>query len=501
MRSLVLPNTGVVVSAGNPLIGGDARVNTRLPSAAPVLPGFTYSSILGSGGFADVFHYEQDSPKRQVAVKVMLSGYVDQASRDVFRAEADLMAQLSMHPAILTVHQSGVAADGRPYLVMEMCPSSVGERYRVERMSVADVLRIGIKIAGAVESAHRTGVLHRDIKPSNILLTVYGNPVLSDFGIAAVIGSVAPEQSVGLSVPWSAPEVLSAASNGDIASEVWSLGATVYSLLAGRSPFEVPGGENTPADLMTRIARGRLQPIERPDVPERLELVLRRAMSRRPEARQASALEFARELQMVEAELGLPQTQPDIAIDEWAQAPIADPADRTRASAIRQVDPGRRPRKVKATPADVAVEEARTVVRESLSTHGRSTTGSRIAAPRRTGRIVMAIAVAVVVLAAAVTTVLLTSGRGDGSIPVITDIAATVEDETAVFSWTSDDLLEGDNFVITSSDGSESIQRTSEFRIDGTPGAAECITVTVRRSGRLGEPSAEKCVELPDGTG
>jgi serine/threonine protein kinase len=479
-------------------------VNSRLPSAPPVLPGFTFSRILGSGGFADVFLYEQDAPRRQVAVKVMLSGYADQASRDVFRAEADLMAQLSTHPAILTVHQSGVSADGRPYLVMEMCPSSVGDRYRLDRLSIPDVLRIGIKIAGAVESAHRTGVLHRDIKPSNILQTVYGNPVLSDFGIAAVIGTVAPEQSVGLSVPWSAPEVVSGASQGGIASEVWSLGATVYSLLAGRSPFEEEGGANTPADLVTRIARAKLPPIGRADVPERLDLVLRRSMSRRPEARQSSALEFARELQMVEAELGIAQTQPDIAVDGWAQAAVSDPADRTRANAIRQIEPGRRPRKARQGPADVApAVDARTVVRESLGSPSRSTTESRSEPPRRSRRtaIVMAIAAAVVVLAAAITTVVVTNSGGDDAIPVVADISASAQDGTAVFSWASDDVEDGDNFVITSSDGSESIQRTTEFRIDGSAGDVVCVTVSVRRSGRLGEPSAEKCVELPGGAG
>lgn len=478
-------------------------MNSRLPSAPPVLPGFAYSTILGSGGFADVFLYEQDAPKRQVAVKVMLSGYADQAARDVFRAEADLMAQLSTHPAILTVHQSGVSADGRPYLVMEMCPSSVGDRYRDEPLSVAEVLRIGIKIAGAAESAHRAGVLHRDIKPSNILQTVYGNPVLSDFGIAAVIGTASPENAVGLSVPWSAPEVVSGASQGDIPSEVWSLGATVYSLLAGRSPFEVPGGDNTPADLMTRIAKAKLPPLGRPDVPERLDLVLRRAMSRRPEARQASALEFARELQMVEAELGVAQTEPDIAVDGWARAAISDPADRTRANVIRQVDPGRRPRKTKASPADAAVpESARTVVRESIGSRGRSTTGARAdqqAGPRRRVGL-LALAGALLVLAAAVVTVVVTGDRGESAIPVVSDIAVTVEDDTAVFSWATR-VLEGDNFVISSRDGSESIQRTSEYRIDGVPGDSVCITVTVRRAGRLGEPSAEKCVQLPDGTG
>ncbi|PSL36770.1 serine/threonine protein kinase [Labedella gwakjiensis] len=479
-------------------------MNSRLPSAPPVLPGFTFSAILGSGGFADVFLYEQDAPRRQVAVKVMLSGYADKAARDVFRAEADLMAQLSTHPAILTVHQSGVSADGRPYLVMEMCPTSVGDRYRDHPLSVADVLRIGIKIAGAAESAHRAGVLHRDIKPSNILQTVYGNPVLSDFGIAAVIGTVAPDSNVGLSVPWSAPEIVSGVSTGGISSEVWSLGATVYSLLAGRSPFEQPGGENSPADLMTRIARAKLPPLGRPDVPERLHDVLRRAMSRRPEARQSSALEFARELQMVEAELGIAQTHPDIAIDGWARAAVSDPADRTRANAIRQVDPGRRPRKTRTSPSDVApVEDARTVVRESLGSRGRSTTGvrddQRRGSRRRTA--VIAVSAAVVVLAAAVATVVLTGDRGDGTIPVVSDIAATVEDGTAVFSWTSADTVDGDNFVIMSSDGNESTQRTSEYRIDGTPGDSVCITVAVRRSGRLGEPSAEKCVQLPDGSG
>ena len=157
----------------------------RLPSQPPVLPGFSYVHVLGSGGFADVFLYEQNMPRRQVAVKVMLSEVVNDQVRQMFQAEANLMAQLSGHPSILTVYQASVSADGRPYLVMELCSASLSERYRRERISVAEVLRIAVKIGSAVETAHRAGVLHRDIKPSNILLTAYGHPVLSDFGIAA----------------------------------------------------------------------------------------------------------------------------------------------------------------------------------------------------------------------------------------------------------------------------------------------------------------------------
>ena len=225
-------------------------VARRLPSQPPVLPGFSYVHVLGSGGFADVFLYEQNMPRRQVAVKVMLNEVVNEQVRQMFQAEANLMAQLSAHPAILTVYQASVSADGRPYLVMELCSASLSERYRRESIPVPEVLRIAVKIGSAIETAHRAGVLHRDIKPSNILLTAYGHPVLSDFGIASTLTASREDDSVGLSIPWSAPEVLLDEVPGSIASEVWAFAATVYSLLAGRSPVERPGGANTSSDLL-----------------------------------------------------------------------------------------------------------------------------------------------------------------------------------------------------------------------------------------------------------
>src|SRR3954452_24445316 len=173
-------------SARTPNRRGD-DMTRRLPSAPPSLPGFTYVRPLASGGFADVFLYEQIMPRRQVAVKVMLADVVNDQVRQMFQAEANLMAQLSTHPSILTVYQASVSADGRPYLVMELCSASLSERYRREKLPVGEVLRISIKIASAVETAHRAGVLHRDIKPTNILMTAYGHPVLSDFGIAATL--------------------------------------------------------------------------------------------------------------------------------------------------------------------------------------------------------------------------------------------------------------------------------------------------------------------------
>lgn len=86
---------------------------TRLPSAPPILPGLAYIRPLGSGGFADVFLYEQDMPRRDVAVKVLPSDVRDPDLRRMFNAEADVLAHLSTHPSIVTVYQAGISADGR----------------------------------------------------------------------------------------------------------------------------------------------------------------------------------------------------------------------------------------------------------------------------------------------------------------------------------------------------------------------------------------------------
>jgi serine/threonine protein kinase len=116
----------------------------RLPSNPPNLPGFSFVRVLGSGGFADVFLYEQNMPRRQVAVKVLLSEVVTPQVRAMFQAEANVMAQLSAHPSVLTVYQASVSSDGRPYLVMELCSPALNQRYRVDPVPVPDVLRIGV---------------------------------------------------------------------------------------------------------------------------------------------------------------------------------------------------------------------------------------------------------------------------------------------------------------------------------------------------------------------
>ena len=287
-------------------------MSRRIPTDPPVLNGFSFVRALGSGGFADVFLYEQDLPRRQVAVKVLLSDAVNPRATQMFVAESRLMAHVSTHPAILTVFDAGVAADGRLYLVMEFCPSGFGDTYRTTRIPVAEVLRTGVRMASALETAHRANVLHRDVKPANILFTTYGHSVLSDFGIAATVAASDRGDAQGLSVPWSAPEIIAQHTTGTVGTDIFSLVATLFSLLAQRTPFERPGRDNAPGVIAGRILKGKPTDIDRVDVPDSLRRLLERGMSPDPLTRPLSALALARELQSVEAELGISQTQIDV---------------------------------------------------------------------------------------------------------------------------------------------------------------------------------------------
>ncbi len=321
-------------------------MSRRLPSAPPILSGYTYVRPLGTGGFADVFLFEQNLPRRPVAVKVLLRDIVDDNVLRSFNSEADVMARLSSHPSILTVYNASISADGRPYLVMEFCPGSYASSERTSPLSVANVLHVAVKIAGALETAHRSRVLHRDIKPSNILSTSFHAPVLGDFGIAASLADGADngDELFAMSLPWSAPEVIEERTTGTVATEVWSFGATVYSLLADRAPFALPdAAPSTRQQLQQRISRARYTSTGRTDAPASLETALAAMMSRDPAARPLSLLDCAQMLQKVEEELGLPVTALEV-------------ADRASASAGPAID--------------FANSEARGPVRSDVARHG-----------------------------------------------------------------------------------------------------------------------------------
>jgi serine/threonine protein kinase len=318
-------------------------VSSKRPAAPPPrIPGFTYVSLLGSGGFSDVYLYEQDRPRRKVAVKVLLSGLKTEGARRRFESEANLMAQLSSHPFIVTIFEAEVTGDGHSYLAMEYCSRpSLDVRYRRQRFSVDEVLAVGIQVASAVETAHRAGIAHRDIKPANILVTDYNRPALTDFGISGTLAGDVDEDA-GMSIPWSPPEQFRDGNVDGVMVDVWALGATLYTLLAGRSPFVLPGADNSQRELISRITSMPVPRLGRADVPESLELALATAMAKSPASRYSSAHAFALSLQRIQAELNLSVTPFEV-LEERHQEDVDldDGVEETRVRNVASIDPDR----------------------------------------------------------------------------------------------------------------------------------------------------------------
>lgn len=276
-------------------------------TSPPQLEGFRFVDFLGQGGFADVYKYERLG--RMVAVKVLHSNLGSDNQR-AFEAEAHTMAKLSNHPNVVSIFDAGRTPTGSAYLVMEFCPPpNLAVRIRQQQLpyAVAKALEVGIQIAGAVESAHRLDILHRDIKPANILLTEFNRPALTDFGIASSGLASGTAQAEGVSVPWAPPEQLTTGNALTPAADVYALAATLWTLLAGRAPYE-RSGANDAWSMSKRIRSDPVPSVGRADVPESLERILRTALAKRPEERYQRAEEFARALQMVQAELHLPPT-------------------------------------------------------------------------------------------------------------------------------------------------------------------------------------------------
>ena len=226
------------------------------------------------------------------------------------------MARLSSHPSIVSVYGAGTVEEERSYLIMEYCPPPhLGKLAASQPLSLSRALEIGIRLAGAVETIHRVGSLHRDIKPASILLTPFGRPVLGDFGIAAPIGlSAEQDEFRGASPPWASPEQQLNQEILTPASDVYALAATIYTLLAGRSPHvDVSGADrNDQLSMLDRVLRQQIPPIGRGDVPEQLERVLVAAMAKSSRERYASAVSLARALQQVQTDLRLAITQLDV---------------------------------------------------------------------------------------------------------------------------------------------------------------------------------------------
>ncbi|TAM65700.1 MAG: serine/threonine protein kinase [Mycobacterium sp.] len=171
--------------------------------------GFVDAEEIGRGGFGIVYRCTQAALDRVVALKVLTTEPDENHER--FLREQRAMGRLTGHPNIVNILHVGETASGYPFLVMQYHRrGSLEARIRgVGPLSLEQTLRLGVKMAGALEGAHRLEILHRDVKPGNILFTDFGEPALCDFGIAHITGGFTTAIGTFTGSPaFSAPEIL-----------------------------------------------------------------------------------------------------------------------------------------------------------------------------------------------------------------------------------------------------------------------------------------------------
>ena len=257
------------------------------------LRAYEITEEIGSGGMATVFRAYQPSMDRHVAIKVIHSNILhDQALRERFQREARLIARLE-HPHLLPVYDF----DGEhspPYIVMRYLEGGtlkqVQQKGRVPRDEFLYILR---QLAGALDYAHRQGVVHRDLKPSNVMIDREGNAFLTDFGIARVAGRDSDLTGTGLMIGtpgYMSPEQARGDGQTDKAADIYSLGVIAFEVLTGSQPYEHENGfdvilahMNSPVPKASERAA---------DLPKAIDAVLARALAKEPAKRFATATEL-----------------------------------------------------------------------------------------------------------------------------------------------------------------------------------------------------------------
>ena len=306
MRAIILPLPASLIflqtSAGKwgrcPKGGGGSDIiDFAMQEGALLNNRYQLLQRIGSGGMAEVFRARDSMLERYVAIKVLRANYTENKSfQERFRQEARAAANLS-HPNIVTVHDFGLDR-GRLFIVMEHVPGSdlktlIRQR---GRFTVEEAIPLIVQACAGIGYAHRAGLVHCDVKPHNMLVTPDKRLKVTDFGIARALATIHPEEHSD--IVWGSPQYFSpeqaAGEPPSPASDVYSLGIVLYELLTGSLPFNATTAE----ELGRMHLDTRPHPIREylPDIPETLEQIIEKVLSKEPSARYRTADQLGRVL-------------------------------------------------------------------------------------------------------------------------------------------------------------------------------------------------------------
>ncbi len=276
----------------------------------PRIPGYENLTVIRRGGQGVVFRAMQVATKREVAIKMPLSGsFVSDREKLRFELEIELIAQMQ-HPNIVTIHDSGVTAEGRCYIVMEFIDgvtldqfiSSGGEHSTwTGRRRTEFIIRLFAKLASALQHAHARGVIHRDIKPGNVVVDGRGEPHLLDFGLARR-GEWSPENSpteMGAfhgTLDYASPEQVVGDPRGiDARTDLYSLGVMLYRALTNEKPYSLDGSISAKIDHIKRTLPMAPSRRER-SIDQDLDTIILTMLAKEPVRRYQSAAALSSDL-------------------------------------------------------------------------------------------------------------------------------------------------------------------------------------------------------------
>lgn len=296
--------------------------SSNVGGAVPEVEGVSDLREIGREGDSIVYS-GTDATGQQVHVVLLSDALTDDEDRSDFSAAAAALERVAEHPSILPTHRHGFNPDGRPYLVVGASQVTLADRLQAGPQGWHEVTSTGVRLAGALESAHRAGLAHGGITPRSVRLSPFGEPQLGGFLTAIGPGGQVAGNNFS-HVAFQSPERLEG-TGPSIPDDVYALSAVLVTLLTGAPPFVSPS-DTSIIPVVKRVASEPPPDLASRGVPEQVARVLQKGMAKRPEDRFGSVEEFGRALQQGQVALGVPMTEMTVVGAPRARAAAAESA-------------------------------------------------------------------------------------------------------------------------------------------------------------------------------